>query len=346
MSKIVGLQILRGVAATLVAGFHLYAAAKVEGFEPGLFAVFAGGEIGVDIFFVISGFIIFYVSQNRPSMTRGTFLKARFWRIFPPYWAILTLYILAAWALAFVLGDRSRLPDAPGLAVSFLLLPFPGHVITIAWTLAVELLFYAVFAFTFFSGGRRRLLIAMVIWVALSQAFLFVPDRPSWLILPLHSAVLEFLFGILIAIYFLSPGEKSRAGHLLALGLGSLGLAIYLVTGNEEPRMFGREIVAGIPSALLVYGVLGLNLKRMPVLETWGESSYILYLFHILYFMIVGKAVEVLTGFNIYSSQLGMLAMLATVVVISYVATIRLERPYQNWYRRFLTPAKSPATKR
>ena len=127
MSRIVSLQILRGFAATLVAGFHLYAAAVSEGFDPGLFRLFAGGEIGVDIFFVISGFIIFYVSQNRPGMTWRDFIRARFWRVLPPYWAILTLYILAAVALAALLGDRSKLPDLHKIVVSFLLLPYPDH---------------------------------------------------------------------------------------------------------------------------------------------------------------------------------------------------------------------------
>jgi exopolysaccharide production protein ExoZ len=83
MSRIVSLQILRGFAATSVVGFHLNAAAIAEGFDPGLFRYFAGGEIGVDIFFVISGFIIYYISQRRPGMTRKAFLQARFGGFYP-----------------------------------------------------------------------------------------------------------------------------------------------------------------------------------------------------------------------------------------------------------------------
>ncbi|TYO85460.1 acyltransferase family protein [Oceanicella actignis] len=138
MGKIVSLQILRGVAATLVAGFHLFAAAEAEGADPGLFRLFSGGEIGVDVFFVISGFIIFHISRNRPGMTRSAFLQSRFWRILPPYWAILSLYILAALGLAALLGDRGKLPDGSSLLISYLLLPHPDQVIVIAWTLSLE----------------------------------------------------------------------------------------------------------------------------------------------------------------------------------------------------------------
>lgn len=335
MQRIVSLQILRGFAATLVAGFHLYAAAVAEGFDPSLFHIFAGGEIGVDIFFVISGFIIFYVSQSRTDLTWRSFVQARFWRVLPPYWAILSLYILAAVAFAVVLGDRSKLPDLQNLIVSYLLLPYPDHVITIAWTLSVEILFYGVFALAFFGGGARRLVIVMVLWVLLSQAFTFVADKPIWLLLSLHTAVLEFLFGILIAMRFQSSGPGSFALHALALVLGGLGVVACLLSGEISAGPLGREIVAGIPSALLIYGALGFALRDMKVLETWGDSSYILYLVHILYFSVLGKGIEILTGVNIYGSQIGLWGMLGSVIVISYGATVRIERPYQNWYKRF-----------
>ncbi len=337
MSKIVSLQILRGVAATLVAGFHLFAAAEAEGTDPGLFRLFSGGEIGVDVFFVISGFIIFYISRNRPGMTRSAFLQSRFWRILPPYWTILSLYILAAVALAVLLGDRSKLPSGSSLLISYLLLPHPDHVIVIAWTLSLEILFYALFAATFFGGGAPRLIAAMVLWAAAAQAFvLLVEDKPVWLLIPLQTAALEFLFGILIAVRFCASNGRRPPLHLPAFVAGAAGVLLYSATGGIHVDGLGREITAGVFAALLVYGALGFSLGDMPVLETWGESSYILYLLHILWFSIVGKAVEVLAGVNVYASQAGMLALLITVVMASYAGVVWLERPYQRWYRRLI----------
>ena len=337
MSKIISLQILRGLAATLVAGYHLQAASVVAGHNPGVFSVFAGGEIGVDIFFVLSGFIIFYVAQNRPGLTAPSFLKARFWRIVPPYWAVLTLYVCAALALSILTGAGDQSLSLRRLITSYLLLPYPDHVIIIAWTLSVEILFYIVFALTFFNGGTRQLLIGMTVWVLATQLFLhFVPNKPTWLLFPLHSAVLEFLFGILIALVFLHRPEVVKHLRLPALLLGSLGIIAYMVTGGFHIDPFGREIAAGVPSALLLIGALGYNLDRAPRLETWGESSYILYLVHILYFSVIGTALKIGFGIDVYQSQLWMLLMLISVIGLCYASTVLIERPYQRWYRRFL----------
>lgn len=73
-----GLQMLRGVAATLVVLFHLHAAAVVEGHDPGLLRWFVGGEVGVDVFFVLSGFVIFHAVEGRRDMGALRFLRQRF----------------------------------------------------------------------------------------------------------------------------------------------------------------------------------------------------------------------------------------------------------------------------
>ncbi len=344
MTKIVSVQLLRGFAATVVAGFHLYTASISESGDPGVFRIFAGGEIGVDIFFVISGFIIFYVSQSRPNLTYKKFLAARFWRIFPPYWAILTLYVLAGIALFQISGDASKLPTLTNLAVSYFLLPYPDYVLIIAWTLALEILFYAVFSLSYFTGGTRGLLAAMGIWVLLSQGFHhIVEDKPDWLLLPLHTAALEFLFGILIAIDFLSTRrKKSQLLRRAALVLGCISVAYYLFSGGVHNETIGREIFAGLPAMLLVYGSLGelnsnLSATSQQAIEEWGECSYTLYLFHLLFFSVVGKAFELIFDYNVYHSQLLMLCMLAAVTGVSLLSSLTIERHYKSWYRQFIT---------
>ncbi len=337
MSKIVSLQLLRGLAATTVAGFHLYAASVENGHDPRLFKIFAGGEIGVDIFFVISGFIILYASQGRANLSAQRFLKARFWRIIPPYWVILTLYILAVLAQSMIAADPTGSLTWSAILVSYALLPYPDHIIIIAWTLTLELLFYGVFALTFFNGGLRRLISALVLWVIISQVALhFVQDVPIWLQIPLHSAVLEFLFGTLIAVLFTLKPEVIRRFRFPAIVLGGTSVAAYLVGYHVDTAPWGREISAGIPAAFLVFGTLGFSLKPMPALETWGESSYILYLVHLLCFATFGSIAKIALNIDVYASQAWMLIMLIGVIAISYGATVWLEKPYQRWYRRFL----------
>ena len=335
MPKIVSLQVLRGVAATMVAGFHLHEASLSEGADPGIFRFFAGGEVGVDIFFVISGFIIFYIAKSRENLTYKKFIKARFWRIIPPYWTIVSLYILSSISLALFFGDASNLPSLQSVIISFLLLPYPDHIIIIAWTLSLEIIFYIVFSFSFYIGGTRLLIISMFNWIIISQYFsLFSNIESSLLSIPLNTVILEFLFGILIAMHFLSaPGRKGFRLQVIALVAGAAGILAIMIKGDLHLGPFGREITAGIPAALLVYGLIGLNVGKQKILQIWGDSSYILYLFHILFFSIVGRAIEELFGLNVYHSNLSMLFLLIAVVLISGMATVLVERPYQHWYK-------------
>lgn len=347
MSKIVGLQILRGFAATSVVGFHLQAAAKAELGDPGFFSAFSGGGIGVDIFFVISGFIIFYVAQSRAGLTRKAFILARFWRIFPPYWLILTLYVLAALSLAIALGDTSKVPNMQNLVVSYLLLPYPDHIIIIAWTLSLEVVFYIIFAFAFVEGSRKRLFAAMLIWILIAQASdILMVEKPLWLSLVLHGVVLEFMFGIMIAAHFLSVGEENLKFQKTALLFGGSIVVLTVIFGGFDLGPLGREITAGIPAALLVYGFLGLKHPWFKKLELWGESSYILYLFHVLYFSVVGKLIEVAFGINVYHSQLWMLALFLSVIALCCLATIKFERPYQKWYKALASAKRDVETHR
>ena len=333
MQKIESIQLLRGAAATLVAAFHLNSAGISETGYSGFFSLFRHGEAGVDIFFVISGFIIYFTAQAKTGQTVGQFLSARFWRIYPPYWAITLLYLGLGLGLALVLGDHSKLYGARTLLNKFLLVPYPDFVIVIAWTLSIEVVLYLVFAFSFLTGGKRLFFAVMAVWVLLSQLAKLPPLADvTILALPLHSAVLEFLFGAGVAVAYLNG---YRAFHLPALAAGTVLICLFLLGVFDGLHYrFGREFMPGIPAALLVYGILGLKLRLHPALLVWGESSYILYLLHLLLFSVIGRAAEMALGINVYGSTVAMLAMLAIAVIISGLATLYLERPYQAWYQR------------
>lgn len=88
------------------------------------------------------------------------------------------------------------------------------------------------------------------------------------------------------------------------LTVGVLGVGFFLLNGAGNIAPFGREITAGIPATVLVFGLLGYSCQSAPKLEVCGESSYTLYLFHLLYFAIAGKLIEVGTGINVYYSTI------------------------------------------
>jgi exopolysaccharide production protein ExoZ len=323
-----GLQMLRGLAATLVVLFHLQAAAVGEGASPGVLGWFAGGEAGVDVFFVISGFVIFHGSARRPDWGAASFLRQRFWRIVPPYWVALALTLVAMAALAATRGDWVDWPGPGRFAASLLLLPLPDQVMVVAWTLTVEGLFYLVFAASYFRLGARGAIAALALWALATQVLQVMPVGLSpTLGLVLYSGVIEFLYGGLIALA-LAAGWRRGAG--LCVLVGALGLAG--VVSGLVPLHWGREWVAGLPSAALVYGLTAAAWRMPGWAMVWGEASFLLYLLHLLVFSVAGTLLR-MAGVAPYGSVPVMLALGAVAVAVSVAATLWLERPYRRWTR-------------
>lgn len=321
-----GLQMLRGVAATLVVLFHLHGASVTEGHDPGLLRWFQGGEVGVDVFFVLSGFVIFHAVEGRRHLGPGWFLRQRFWRIVPPYWAVLALTLVALAGLGVLRGDWSEWPGLWRIVLSALLLPLPDHVMAVAWTLTVEGLFYLVFAATYFRFGARGAIAALGLWSAGTLGIkLMVPDLPPVLGLVLYSGVIEFLYGGLIA---LAVAAGWRAGAVPALVLGAVWLA--LVVSGQFGHGWDRSFMAGLPAAALVYGLAAGGWRMPGWVMVWGEASYLLYLMHLLVFSIAGTLVR-MAGVEPYGSVPVMLGLGALAVAVSVAATLWLERPYRRW---------------
>ncbi len=339
-NRIDSLQLLRGIAATLVAAFHLYAAAKAEGYDPGLFRLFEHGEAGVDIFFVLSGFIIFYTASKNIAAGPAYFFQSRFWRIFPPYWAVLALYVAAFSVSFYLLGDTARSLDTKTLLASFVLAPIPDQVIIIAWTLSLELIFYLIFGLTFFIAGKFAFFAAMCVWAAISFATsLYTISVPEFLQLPLNTVVVEFLFGSIVGYIYVEFKPRFQHSALVA-GCCVMGMSLGGVF--PESSVLSREVIFGLPATLIVYGLAGLAIKFPEWVNTWGESSYILYLSHLLVYLVLGKMIEIIFATSAYSSPVLMLVLLAAATAFSYGANVFLERPYHRWYRHRLVRLKNP----
>lgn len=334
MSRVDGLQMLRGVAAVMVAGFHIHAGAVGQGMDPGWFVYLSAGDIGVDIFFVLSGFVIFHSALAAPGRGAGSFLTQRFLRIVPPYWLALLVGLLLATLHGIHRGDWTRLPDAGSLAVSVLLLPFPGHFLAVAWTLAIEWMFYLLFALTFFRKGAGAALLMLAVWSVLGQAARLAGGGavPGFALI-LHPGVVEFLFGGVVALY----GRRLPRGR--APGV-AIACALLLVTfcaglwGGGLPR----EWIVGLPAAGLVWALVAGDwpMPRWSVLL--GEASYALYLLHLAVFEVVAVALSD-AGFVPYARFVPSMVMVSCAVLVAILVTIWLERPYLAACRRVLRPA-------
>jgi exopolysaccharide production protein ExoZ len=298
-----GVQALRFAAATAVVVTH---AVDLAGTRLGLETVLAGGTlenfgaVGVDVFFVISGFIIATTTRGQTGAgAAGAFLWRRFRRVAPIYW-LLSLPILIGMARGGTLSPEVA-------AATFLFWPFSGLEMTFpalgpGWTLCFEMLFYAGFGLAI-AGGRRVAWGLVGAYAAMLAAGLVVaaPVLRFWG----APIILEFLLGVGIAtVWRFAP----RRLGLWAVGLAVLGFGLGLVFGyggiddvralNDPWNGLRRAAVWGLPSALLVFGVVRMErTDRAPgrlsrAAAFMGDASYSIYLVHVLVIRALGRMFE------------------------------------------------------
>ena len=267
-----GIQYLRAFAALAVVLFH---AAERSGYA------FAIGAAGVDVFFVISGFIMWLIINRRP-VSPGRFLAERFWRIVPVYW--LATAVMVAGALAGLFPNLVLTVEH--VAASFLFVPMRSPssgeiwpVLVQGWTLNYEMVFYAVFAASLFLPARLRLAAVAAFFLALVAIGAVAESDNPLVVTYTRPIVLEFVAGMMIGQLWLA-GAVPKAWGALALIVAALaGFATIAVL-----RLPFDEWICGPLACALVYGTAaiekqgGLRYFRFPALL--GDASYSIYLWH------------------------------------------------------------------
>ncbi|HTO59764.1 MAG TPA: acyltransferase [Bradyrhizobium sp.] len=285
-----GIQYLRGLAATLVVAEHAnlgIGLPKYFGRTPVPFEVY-GGPAGVDLFFVVSGFIIAYItlepSSLQPRGGIGDFLWRRFARIVPFLWLCVATYA----ALRFV-GRDGSFELAPYLR-ALTLFPIGPVNPTQAWTLRHEVLFYLVFATIFWRSGPRLVLVAawmlspIVVFAMLGAA---QPTPGSELLgFVFNRLNLLFGFGFLASLAYLRRPDWFVAavpnGMTVLSGLCGLYLLLFMLISYSHLAT-ADVVLAGIGASLILY----VALRTMPtpgpidrVGLALGDASYAIYLTH------------------------------------------------------------------
>jgi len=273
VTSIHSIQYLRGLAACAVVCFHVS-----EQFG-GPFDV---GAAGVDIFFVISGFIMWVTTAGRPA-DPWRFMGRRITRIVPLYW-IVTLLTAAGILIKpqFFYGHFFSVPNFVG---SLFFLPVLQenalHPIVIqGWTLCYEMMFYLVFTLVLFLGERWRFGVltgALVAIVALH--FVFPAGYARAFTDPV---VLEFAAGVVVGRLWLQ-GARLPLGTALAMaGAGFLLLAASSLFDGDLPR----ALRWGLPAALIVAGAVFAErarpFKPAALPSFLGDASYSIYLWHVV----------------------------------------------------------------
>ena len=328
------IQALRAVAAVLVVVFHSLVHLDVRGLIADIPYGLEVGRSGVDIFFVISGFIMVYVTRDAFGRRGASadFMIKRAIRIIPVYWfytfALAGLMLLAP---GNVSGGKSV--QLQHLVYSLAFISWPNNVgdlkpvLQVGWTLNYEMYFYAVVA-TLLVFSRRYFLSAMTA-VFVSSAILgvlfpvaFPPAKV--LVSPL---LLEFLMGCAAAVLYFSR-DSIPAPRLLAL-LGCVGL---IATMAVDTSVSMRWLKWGVPGFFLVTGLVfwekSLRCYVPRLLVVLGGSSYSLYLTHI--FSINGLGFiwhRFIGGYYV----LFVFSAIVVSVVVGHCAFVLVEQPVSRY---------------
>jgi exopolysaccharide production protein ExoZ len=348
--QIVAIQILRAIAAISVSIGHAQAFIGIpmerQGQAFGWSFLLPWGA-GVDLFFVISGFIMVYSSEKLFAAPGGAkmFAWRRLSRIVPLYWCATALFI------AKMAVQHKALPDRASIATSLFFIPWdtqgtgvPRPVYELGWTLNYEMFFYAVFALCI--GLRREVAVALI---ALSlSAFTILgalfPPHNSQFFFWTQPIVLEFVFGMGIALLvrngFTLPPSIRYA--LIALGaaaffhdfLGSAAQPRIWLTPNDFLRVAGW----GIPAAMIVAGCVLKTSNRLGDNvflhsgKLFGDASYALYLCHPIVMSAFAMAWYAI-GLN---TRLPPYIGVGASVVLAIVASIFVYRCFEFPFTRFL----------
>lgn len=324
--EVLSIQYLRGLAAFGVLIFHL--AERAGG-------AFGAGAAGVDIFFVISGFIMWMVTQPRQT-SAWTFLSRRVQRIAPLYWGV-TLVVVGVATLAPG-AFPAMAPNLEQVLKSLLFIPYRDPTGLIAplvipgWTLNYEIFFYLLFALTLLAPARFRpwlLSAALIILVALGP--LGPTQNPVWATYT-NPLLLEFGAGVWLGCAWTGGWSPSRMSCGLMIATGLAGLAASAYFGLEVDQ--ARALLWGGPAVLIVAGAVGLErrcaMPRWSILHLLGDASYSLYLVHGL---AISATVRILAAADLASPAMivvcGMAAALAAGLITYHLA----ERPLSNLLR-------------
>lgn len=279
-------QYLRGFAAIAVFLFHI-SSLTVALWGPSAAGVDHVGAAGVDLFFVISGFVMAMILSRPGPLSVRSFLIQRVARVIPGYYvATVGVFALALAAPSIFLSTSA---DPFALFRSLAFLPIAGKdgsmapLLVVGWTLDYEIYFYLVCALTAALFGRAGLVatsVLLTIFVACGLAF--APANPT-LRFYTDPIVIEFVYGI--AIWFIYASGVLDRWRWISVVAFAGGILLLLLQWERDPGHF-RSLVWGLPSALILLGSLKVMTFKSPSLALLGDWSYAFYLTHL--FVIFG----------------------------------------------------------
>ncbi len=335
--RILELDALRGLAALAVVLFHFTTRYnELFGHTQTLDFAVPWGHYGVDLFFMLSGFVILLTLERTANTAQ--FAWGRFSRLYPTYWAaaLVTFFVVSLCGLA---GQEVTLTDALLNLTMLQSLLGADHIDGAYWSLQAELIFYANMLLLYQCGAFRRPSLAVGSWLGVAFAIQLIRPEVAdvWpmvdgLLSKLATiASLKFipLFAIGIVFYSAKKIGQLSVGHRLLI-LGSLAT----VAVSHGPQ----ALVADALLALLLWIAVDGHcpaLASRPLIYL-GGLSYSLYLIHQNIGYIVIREFQVLGFAPLFSICMALLLTLACSVLLHRF----VERPSLKCLRNWSLPEK------
>ncbi len=316
------LQYLRAFAALAVVYSH--SASQVQGYE--VFLRETGG-FGVDIFFVLSGFIMIYIAK--PDDTPHAFFANRVRRVIPLYWFFTGLMAAILFFMPSIFKATTFSMDSLLKSLAFIPHWSVAHadnvwpLVAPGWSLVFEMYFYLVFAISLFFSARYRIaFISAIISIVFVIASYFNDGDSALAQFFSLSIVFEFILGMLLAVAwkrgFRLPSSTSWYLLVLALCLLLLDLPV------------ARIFKYGVASFCIVMACLFVRIKHYDWAVLLGDASYALYLSHIFTLGILRKVLPPLLGEGMLAAYL----FVSISLVVCTLVSIPIHYLVDNWLLR------------
>ena len=281
---------MRFVAASLVVLHHCWTLITVPG-QADFGSTFEIGAIGVDIFFVISGFLMIFITAQR-KQGPVEFFVSRLLRVGPPYWVVTGAMVAMLIYAPRMFGSTRFNLAAVVTSLAFVPWPHPTDggvnaiveilpIMHFGWTLNYEMAFYSLFAMTLFVAPKYSCELSSVVILAL--VFLGLVGKSDHFAFEFYSSpiMLEFVFGMIVGKFYVNGFTIPAKNAVLLFFLAAVVVAAVSDISITRTTPL-RWLLWGVPSALMFFSVISLekrgSIAASSTLRFLGDSSYSVYL--------------------------------------------------------------------
>jgi peptidoglycan/LPS O-acetylase OafA/YrhL len=313
------IELLRFIAALAVVYFHAVGTLRAVAFpEIGPNPLTELGAAGVDIFFVISGFVIF-LSLTRKNRTPIEFARDRLIRLVPAYWILTVSHLVILASVAILRGTEVPFDISWTIQSLFFVSQPLGNnlpLISQGWSLEIEMLFYLLVAVGLIIKNPIANIVFPAVALVSLVGFGLLPDL-----------ALEFIFGGLLGYLY----TRIKFPAPIAIGAGVLGIVLFVAPVGLGALDAPRWVTWGIPSMLVVFSAINLPQLNLKILPTLGAASYPVYLLHMMVINIVSPIISMFG-----SSTAMFFGALASCLILSQVLGIFFDKLVDKPISRFL----------